>query len=219
MPKSLRLLAFGVITIGLWGCGGGDTKPQEGANNAAPAGAAGGAPAGGAPAGGGPAGMAPGGGGPGGMGPGGMGPGGMGRGGPGGSGDTAKASASSGSGSSRDLVQFIPEGLTLAAGANFAVLSDKATPFGSQLLEQFEPALKMLAKAGVKKDQIDQLWSGTNRNTGDMVTCVRTKGELNASGVTKALGAGKGEKVGRANMHPLSNELGFDNAVAYVDSK
>ena len=100
MPRYLWIFGLGLVSIGLWGCGGGETvKPveQAGANNNQAAGPAGGA------AGGGAAGM-PGAGGQ--------------RGAPQLGGGDSKAGSSSGSGSAQDLLLYVPEDLKIAAGAD-----------------------------------------------------------------------------------------------------
>src|SRR5262249_41642661 len=126
----------------------------------------------------------------------------------------------SGSGSAQDLLNLVPEDLKIAAGANIATLSDSATPFGAQLLEQFKPVLTMLERAGIKVSQIDQLWTGANREKGELVTCVRTKANYDASVVSKALGtAGKSDKVGHVSVHTLPASGDITNAVAFVDGK
>src|SRR5262249_6845465 len=122
--------------------------------------------------------------------------------------------------SAQALVQYIPGSITLCAGANIAALADKNTPFGQQVLAQFRPLLAMLERAGVKESQIDQLWSGTDRQKGDLAICVRTKADFPASTMTKKLGAAeKSEKVGKASVHKISKSDVPDNAVAYIDSK
>src|SRR5262245_2629375 len=105
MRRHLWLPAL--ISLGVWGCGGGEeVKPGQQAG-----GAAGGAPAAG--------GAAPQ------MGAGGAMPAGMGGGG-------APAAAATASASAQDLLNFVPEDLKIAAGANIATLSDSTTPFGAQ---------------------------------------------------------------------------------------
>src|SRR5262249_49270556 len=74
--------------------------------------------------------------------------------------------------------------------------------------------------AGISNDQIDQVWTGANRDKGELVTCVRTKSAYDAGAVTRALHAdGNVEKIGKANVHTLQATLGFKNAVAFVDGK
>src|SRR5262245_25643708 len=202
MRRHLWLPGFALITLGLWGCGGGEeVKPVQQAG-----GAAGGAPA----AGGGGRQGPPGGGMAAGLGGGGAPAAAGGR--------DAKAAAASGS--AQDLLSFVPEDLKIAAGANIALLSDSATPFGAQLLEQFNPVLGLLERAGIKSSQIDQLWSGANREKGELVTCVRTKSNYDTSAVSKALGTtGKSEKIGHVNVHSLPPSGDINNAVAFVDGK
>src|SRR5262245_16752691 len=196
MRRHLWIPGFALISLALWGCGGGEpAKPEQG-----------GGPAGGAPP---PAAAqqqaAAGGG--------------MGAGGAAGGGE-AKGAAGAGSGSAQDLLSFVPEDLKIAAGANIALLSDSATPFGAQLLEQFNPVLGLLERAGIKSSQIDQLWSGANREKGELVTCVRTKSNYDTSAVSKALGTtGKSEKIGHVNVHSLPPSGDINNAVAFVDGK
>ncbi|MBI3866600.1 MAG: hypothetical protein HY290_32360, partial [Planctomycetia bacterium] len=127
---------------------------------------------------------------------------------------------SAGSGSALGLLQYIPESVKIVAGANVAVLSDKETPFGQQVLSQFRPLLTMLDRAGIKESQIDQLWSGADRDNGTFLVCVRTKSEYPHATVTKNLGAeDKSEKVGKASVHRINKSQMPENAVAYIDTK
>ena len=205
MPRYSPIFASALMSVALWGCGGAEeVKPVQGPGGVSQAGGAGGIDMPGA---GGAAGM-PGGGMPGGGAPA------MGAGG------DSKPAAASGSRSAQDLLQFVPEDLQIAAGANFIALSDSSTPFGAQLLEQFKPVLTLLAQAGIKVEQIEQLWTGTNRSKGELVTCVRTRSNYDASSVSKGLGTvGKTEKIGHASVHTLPALGEINNVVAYVDGK
>jgi hypothetical protein len=115
---------------------------------------------------------------------------------------------------------YVPEDLKIAAGADFVALGDNSTPYAGQLLEQFKPLLALLARAGISQRQIDQLWTGSNREKGDMVACVRTRSNFDAAAVTKGLGAlGKTEKIGHASVHVLPASADIVNSVAYIDGK
>jgi hypothetical protein len=204
MPGYLRTCCLGLLSIALWGCGKTEElKPADQAanNNAAPPVPAAGAPMGGMPGGGG----------------------GM-PGGPGGgmpqSGGAEVAKAEGGSGSSQDLVKYLPEDIEIAAGANITALSDKSTPFGEQILNQFSPVLSMLEGAGLKSAQIEQLWCATTRAKDDLVVCVQTKSDYSAGSIGKSLGAsGKGEKVGNVSVQSVTGKPEINNSVAYVNSK
>lgn len=165
--------------------------------------------------------------------PGGIGPGanpGAASGGAGGSADGGAAPASGASGtkaasggpstSGRDLFVYIPENLKLATGASIKALSDPKTVGGSQLLTQFAPVLGTLARAGLQADQIEHIWSGSNRGSGDLVICARTRSGYTAANVIQTLGASTtSEKVGRAVVHDLPSHPIHKNAVALVDPK
>jgi hypothetical protein len=133
--------------------------------------------------------------------------------------ETAK-SESGGSGSSQDLVKYLPEDIEIAAGANITALSDKATPFGEQILNQFSPVLQMLEGAGIKSSQVEQLWCATTRSKDDVVVCVQTKSDYSQGNVSKSLGAtGKGDKVGSVSVQSVSKVPEIANAVAFVNAK
>jgi hypothetical protein len=118
------------------------------------------------------------------------------------------------------MLLFMPEEIKVAAGANVTVLRDKSTPFGPQLIEQFQPVFALVARAGIKLEQIDHIWTGSNRDKGEMVICIRTKGEYNAPNASKGLGAtGTAEKIGKANVRQIPTNPEFNNAVAYIDGK
>lgn len=120
----------------------------------------------------------------------------------------------------QELLQFVPENLKLAAGANFAALNDKSNPIGPRLLSQFQPAIGVLSRAGIPADQIERLWTGSNRETGDLMICARTKGSYDSAAATKGLkAAGALEKIGKATVQPLPAHGAYKNAVAYVDPR
>ena len=104
--------------------------------------------------------------------------------------------------SSQALLNFIPTTLQIAAGADFVALSDEATPGGALLLQQFSPVTIMLAQAGIQPDQIEQLWTGCDRTTGDSVTCVRTRTEFNPALVLQRLDIKEpAKKIGNVRVH------------------
>src|SRR5579871_5488600 len=125
MPRCLRIISVGLLSIGLWGCGGSE-KPADNkadnkaAGNNAAGGGGGGAAGGGMQMGGGQQAAA-----------------------------TAPKAAAASTSAAQDLLQYIPEDLKLAAGASIATLSDSATPFSKQLLAQFQPILMLLERAGI----------------------------------------------------------------------
>lgn len=131
------------------------------------------------------------------------------------------ASAPSGPGGGLvELLQYLPENLRIAAGASFATLNDKSHPVGPRLLTQFQPVVGIVERGGIKPEQIDLVWTGNNRETGDLVICVRTKSNIDAAAVAKGLGAvADGEKIGKASVHNLPTNPAYKNAVAFVDAK
>ncbi|HTI49492.1 MAG TPA: hypothetical protein VL475_01020, partial [Planctomycetaceae bacterium] len=120
----------------------------------------------------------------------------------------------------QELLQYAPENLKLAAGASVAVLGEKTHPVGARLLTQFQPVIATLARAGVNVDQIDKLWGGVNRETGDLIVCVRTRGNYDVAAATTGLGAsGTAERVGKATVYNLPAHPVYKNAVAFIDPK
>ncbi len=154
----------------------------------------------GGPAMGGPGGMAPGMGG--GMPPG-MNMGGMMGPGPsptGGGGAQAPAAADS---ALPGLLKYIPPSLTQAAGLDVkAVLGDKANLAGVKLLHEFEAIFSILAKGGITPDKVEYILAGCNRDSGDLLICVKTSAAIDP--FLKRLGEGTKEKVGKSTINLLS---------------
>jgi hypothetical protein len=124
------------------------------------------------------------------------------------------------SGVMQELLQFAPENLMMAAGLNVALLSEKPHPVGTRLLAQFQPVFATLARAGVRIEQIDRLWGGINRERGDLVVCVRTKGSYDLAAVMTGFGAsGTGDRVGKAAIYSLPAHPALKNVVAFIDPR
>lgn len=203
MPKSLRILCVGIILAAAWGCS--EEKKQPENNNAGGGGnpaAAGGAPGGAPPMMAGPGMMAPG----------------MGGAAPGQGAGQAPAAATS---SANELFAYIPENLRVAAGLNVAaLLAEKSNPAAKELLAPFAPVAGMLGRAGIAAEKIEHLWTGSNRDSGDMIVCVRTKANYDAAAVTAGLGAtGESEKIGKARVQAITSNPAYRNAVGFVDAK
>lgn len=136
---------------------------------------------------------------------------------PGSGGQGNAAAAESGGGALSALLKFMPENLTLATGFDVkGVLADKSNQSGRKLIQEFEPIFAILAKGGIKPSQIEYLWAGCNRDSGDMMICVRTSGSTD--NFIKKLGASTAEKVGKSKINILSTGP-EKNAVAAPDGK
>lgn len=125
--------------------------------------------------------------------------------------------ASSPANDARELAKFIPQNLSLAIGVTSGFAEKEIAP---RVLTQFQPLVLLLLKTGINLDLVDQFWVGSNRDTGDLILCVRTKSPYEAGAVNKQLGVeGDAEKIGEANLLPLPAHSNFKNAIAHVNTR
>ncbi|MCY2968307.1 MAG: DUF1559 domain-containing protein [Planctomycetota bacterium] len=101
------------------------------------------------------------------------------------------------------LLKYVPPSLTQAAGLDVkAVAGDKANLAGVKLLHEFEAIFSILAKGGITPDKVEYILAGCNRDSGDLLICVKTSAAIEP--FLKRLGEGTKEKVGKATINLLS---------------
>lgn len=219
MRTGPKKVCAALMFLALWGCGGGDDQPAPNAGGGAGAvvgvaptdlvgGDAGRANAGAQPANSGqPAAGAP--------------PGGENSGNPPPGQENPDASQQAISQSSgEELLQFLPATLKSAVGIKFSQLSGDSNPMGQRLLSNLAPVTAVLKQAGIATNQVENMWAGSNRTTGDLLMCVRTRGRPGITTILKGLNANtQQEKIGKAQLYAMPDHAAFKNSVAVIDAR
>lgn len=123
-------------------------------------------------------------------------------------------------GTSKELLKYLPPVLKMAMGAKLATLESPLNPLAESVSAQLQPIFLAMARMGIEHDQIDQFWAGSDRETGEQLLCVRTKKKYDAAKIRETIGVtAEPEKVGRASMYQLPSPTGISNAVAFVDGQ
>jgi len=141
---------------------------------------------------------------------------------PGGGGPPGAAAGGAAAAAAPDLslismLQYLPPTLNDACGFDVkSVLADKGNLSGQRLIRQFQPIFSMLARGNIKAEQVEYIWAGCNRKTGDLIIGVRTSGSTD--GLLKAFQAGEPQKVGKHKLYLLPNPVA-KNAVAVPEGK
>lgn len=122
--------------------------------------------------------------------------------------------------SSKKLRDYLPQSLSVAVGAKLAAVEDIATATGTDFITELRPVTKLLTKAGIVVEEIDELWVGSNPGQSETAICVRTKKDFDRDKMrTGLLIAEPLGKVDGAELHALQPEGNNENAVAFIDSQ
>lgn len=117
-----------------------------------------------------------------------------------------------------DPIQLLPPSLKQALGVRLGALGDPAHPLNKVLYGQFKPISTLLARTGIKPQEIESVWVGSNRETNDVLLCVRTTEKFSPEAVRKTLQAEKEhDKIGKSEIYLLPDHPIHQNAVAFLD--
>ena len=143
----------------------------------------------------------------------------MGGGGPPGAGGGAASAAAAGGADAnlKTLLKFVPDTLNQATGLDVkSVSGDKSNLTGVKLLQEFAVIFEVLARGGIKSNQVEYIIAGCNRKTNQQLIIVRTSAAL--EGVGKKLGVGESVAVGKQKMFLLPSGP-EKNAIAVPEPK
>lgn len=120
--------------------------------------------------------------------------------------------------SGEELLSFLPPTLSSVVGLKMSALNGRSNAVGQRILSQMAPVTNLLSQAGIAVNQVEHLWAGSNRTTGDLLLCVKTRGKPAITSVLKGLGAGAvQEKIGAASVYPLPKHPTFKNSIAVMN--
>lgn len=144
--------------------------------------------------------------------------GGMGGGPPGAGGGAASAAAAGGADANlKTLMKYVPDTLNQATGLDVkAVSGDKSNLTGVKLLQEFAILFDVLARGGIKQNQVEYIIAGCNRKTNQQLIVVRTSAALEGAG--KKMGVGESVAVGKQKMFLLPSGP-EKNAIAVPEPK
>jgi len=118
------------------------------------------------------------------------------------------------------IMGYLPASLTVAVGANTEKLSEISAATGTNFLSEMRPVTELILKAGITTEEIQELWVGSNSQSGEKAVCARTKKPYDREKINAGLQVAQNlGKIDGSEVYSLPSGADGENAIAFIDDQ